>query len=171
MMIFMLCLKIFLARICDVSIGTFRTMLIVKGKSLIAAFVAFIEVLIWFLVAREALNTGIDSIFIPIAYAGGYATGTFIGGILSKRFIDGLVGVQVVINETNKDIINKIREQGYGVSVVPLRYQKDQNKKAMLYIQINKSKLKSLINLITKLDSNAFITVNETQYIHNGFIK
>ncbi len=171
MIVFLLCLKIFLARICDVSIGTVRTMLIVKGKNFVAALTAFAEVLIWFLIAKEALNTEISSIFIPIAYAGGYATGTFIGGILSKKFIDGMVGVQVVINECQKEIIKKIREQGYGVSVVPLRYQKDDSKKAMLYIQINKSRLEDLLDLITKLDSHAFVTVNETQYIHNGFLK
>ncbi|HOP65812.1 MAG TPA: DUF2179 domain-containing protein, partial [Bacilli bacterium] len=132
---------------------------------------AFLEVLIWFLIAREALNTEITSIFIPLSYAGGYAAGTYIGLLLSKQLIDGLVGVQVVINKCDDTIIKEIRKHGYAVSVIPLQYQKDKDKKAMLYMQINKKKLDDLTDLIKKLDNDAFITVNETKYVYNGFMK
>ena len=57
-----LCIKIFFARILDVSIGTVRTMIMVRGKMYITAILAFIEVFIWFLVAREALVTNINSV-------------------------------------------------------------------------------------------------------------
>lgn len=40
-MIYILCLKIFLVRILDVSLGTFRTILTVKGKTLYASLVGF----------------------------------------------------------------------------------------------------------------------------------
>ena len=67
MELFILCFKIFFARILDVSLGTVRTIFTVKGKSLISALIGFIEVLVWFLVAREALSNGIN-IFIAISY-------------------------------------------------------------------------------------------------------
>ena len=76
-----LCIKIFFARIFDVTLGTVRTMFTVKGKRLIASLIGFIEVLIWFLVVREALNTESKSIFVAISYALGFATGTYIGGV------------------------------------------------------------------------------------------
>ena len=81
------CATIFFARIVDVCMGTFRTVCIVKGKRLTSALIAFFEVLIWFVVAREALTTDYESLFIPIAYAAGYATGTWVGMILSKTFV------------------------------------------------------------------------------------
>ena len=71
------CLSIFFARIIDVSISTFRTMIMVKKKSFIIPILAFCEVFIWFIAARQALNTKIDSIMIPICYSLGYATGTY----------------------------------------------------------------------------------------------
>ena len=52
----LLCIQIFIARILDVSLGTVRVMLISKEKSKIAFFVAFVEVFIWFIVARSALS-------------------------------------------------------------------------------------------------------------------
>ena len=85
-MLFLL-IKIFVVRIIDVSLGTFRTILTVKGKRTYASAIGFIEVLIWFLIVREALNTDAGGIIVGIAYAGGFSTGTFIGGLLSEKFI------------------------------------------------------------------------------------
>ena len=57
------CLKIFFARILDVSLNTIRTTFVLRGKTLIVAIIAFLEITIWFLVARTALNTELN-IFI-----------------------------------------------------------------------------------------------------------
>lgn len=166
------CFYIFFARIIDVSLGTVRTVLIVKGKNLSTALIAFFEVFIWFMVAREALNTEIKSILIPIFYAGGYATGTLLGSYLSNRFVDGLVGVQVIIkrNKTNK-IINEIRDKGFGVSVVDLKNDYEGEAKDLLIIQINKKSLKTITKIIRTIDPDAFVVINETKYAQNGLIK
>ena len=42
----LLCLKIFFARIIDVTLGTIRTVLVVRGRRFTPAFIAFFEVLI-----------------------------------------------------------------------------------------------------------------------------
>ena len=94
MELLLLCIKIFLARIADVTLGTIRTNYTVKGKTLIAGIVAFIEVFIWFLVVKEALNTDIQSIWIVISYSGGYATGTILGTYISKTFINSLISIR-----------------------------------------------------------------------------
>ena len=65
----LLCLKIFSARILDVSISTFRTMIMVRGEKIINAILAFIEVFIWFFAARSALTTNVNTILIPISYS------------------------------------------------------------------------------------------------------
>ena len=48
-------LTVFFARFIDVSLGTMRVYLSVKGKKTFAAMLAFVEALIWFLVVRTAL--------------------------------------------------------------------------------------------------------------------
>lgn len=162
-----LCIKIFFARILDVSIGTARTILLVKGRTIIVAIMAFIEVIIWFLIAREALNTDISSIWIPIAYAGGFASGTLLGSYVSQRLIQGFVGVEIISTTISKKDIKKIRDHGFAVTEIKL----EDNNKIMLFIEINKKNLKSLTDLLKSIDSKAFIVVNETKYINNGFIK
>lgn len=166
------CLYIFFARIVDVSLGTVRTVLIVKGQKLSAALIAFIEVFVWFMVAREALNTDIDSLLIPIFYAGGYAMGTLLGSWVSDSFVDGLIGVQVIIKRKNVEkIVHEIREKGFGVSIVDLKNDYEGEKKELLIIQINKKSLKSLTKIIRTMEPDAFVVINETKYVQNGMVK
>jgi len=166
--LFLLCIKIFAARVVDVSLATFVTVSTVKGKRLLATILGFIDVIIWFLVVKEALNTELDSIWIAISYAGGYALGTFIGGTLSSILINGMISVQVILN-SEKDI-NIIREAGYAVSEIECT-GKDNTKNTMLFIEVDKKHLKDLKNIIKQIDEKAFMVVNETKYVENGFFK
>lgn len=165
------CLGIFFARIFDVSLGTLRTVYTVKGKQYVAATIAFIEVFIWFMVAREALSTTVDSLWIPISYSLGYATGTMIGTTISNKFVSGIVSVQVITHKDNKELINTIREKGYGLSICALKNDYDEVKKEMLIIQANKKSLKELTKIIRSKDAGAFLAVNDTKVVHNGYIK
>lgn len=166
------CLKIFLARIVDVSLGTIRTVLVVKGRNITPAIVAFFEVLVWFFAAREALNTTIDSFFIPIFYSAGYAAGTYIGSFITAHFVEGLIGVHVITKVSKEPkMLKEIRATGFGVSVIDLKKTHESDKKDMLIIHLNKSKLKKLTKIIRKNDPDAFVVINENKYIQNGLIK
>lgn len=168
MTLFLLCIKIFFARILDVSLGTLRTIITVKGKNLLAACIGFFEICIWFTIVREALNTDETSLFVMLSYAGGYATGTYIGGFISKKVIKGTVSVQVITAKAN--LVNIIRENGYAASLMNIKGQEEVDK-YMLYIEVNNKSYNKLMNLIEKHDEKAFIVVNETKFVQNGFIK
>ena len=167
-MLLLLCLKIFFVRIIDVSLGTVRTIFSVKGKNLIASLIGFAEITIWFLVVKEALNTDENSLWIVFSYASGFSTGTYIGGIISNKFIKSNLGVQVITN--NNNIINILRDNGFGVSVIDIKGKKDE-KKYMLYISITNKNYTELEKIIKSYDEKAFIVVNEIKNIENGFIK
>ena len=47
---------VFLARICDVSIGTIRTIVTVQGRTAIAFVLAIFEIPIWVTVAGTVIN-------------------------------------------------------------------------------------------------------------------
>ncbi|MDD4036522.1 MAG: DUF5698 domain-containing protein [Bacilli bacterium] len=168
-MLLMLCIKVFLVRILDVSLGTVRTILVVKGKRLIASLTGFIEVTIWFIVVKEALNTPETSLWIAVAYAGGFATGTYLGGFISEKFIKGNFTVQVITGKKD-DMVKILRDEGYGVSVIDIRGKEDKEK-YILFIQIDKKRFGHLRDTVKKIDSKAFIIVNETKYVQNGYFK
>lgn len=165
----LLCIKVFLARILDVSLGTVRTMFTVKNKNLMASLIGFIEVLIWFLIVKEALSSNENGIFIAIVYSLGFAAGTYIGGYLAEILITGNITLQVFTN--NLELVNIIRKNGYAVSAVECKGYDKEISKEMLYINVNKKKEKELKKIIHKTDKDAFVIVNETKYVVNGYFK
>lgn len=86
---------------------------------MIASLIGFAEITVWFLVVKEALNTDENSLWIVFSYASGFSTGTYIGGIISNKFIKSNLGVQVITN--NNNIINILRDNGFGVSVIDIK--------------------------------------------------
>ena len=164
-----LCLKIFFVRILDVSLGTVRTMFTVKGNRITASLVGFIEILVWFLVAKEALQTEEKSILIAISYSLGFATGTYIGGYLSSVLITGNITVQVFTDNLKLEQI--LRKKGYAVSVIECKGYNENKGKHMLYININNKKEQEIMKIFNINDEHAFVVVNETKYVENGYFK
>lgn len=165
----LLCLKVFCARILDVSFGTVRTVLTVKGKKGYASIIGFIEVLIWFIIVQEAINTDESSILVAISYAGGFATGTYLGGFISQKLIPGNFGVQIVTSIQNSSMVEILRKEGYAVSVIDVKGQ--QEEKLMLFIEIDKNKFDHLQSVVKSIDERAFLVVNETKIVQNGYFK
>lgn len=168
MELLILCIKVFFVRILDVSMGTFRTVITVKGNRIMATIISFFEALIWFIIVKEALTTDMKSIWIALAYAGGFSIGTYTGSLVSTRFIKGTVGLQVILSNQNDSIVEQLRKRGYGVSVVDVRGQKNEIK-YMLLIEIHNNRYGELSSLIKKLDDKAFIVASETKYVVNGY--
>ena len=174
MNLFLLCLKIILVRITDVSMGTVYTIMVVKRKKWLAGIIGFIEIFIWFMIVREALTFETSSFFenlmIGISYALGFAIGTVIGGHISDKYIHGIVSVQIITSKYDL-LTSALRDKGYAVSSINIEgLDKDTNKK-MLLLEINDTKLNDIKNIAREIDSKSFLTVSETKYITNGFIK
>jgi len=87
---------IFLARICDQTIGTIRIVFLSRGDKVIAPILGFFEVLIWVLAIRQIMHN-MSNIVGYIAYAGGFATGNFIGILIEQRIARGKRGKMNVI--------------------------------------------------------------------------
>jgi len=75
---------IFLSRVLDVSIGTFRVQMIVRRKKLIAGVLGFFEVLIFILIVSKVIQD-IGNWLNVIAYCAGFATGNIVGIFISEK--------------------------------------------------------------------------------------
>lgn len=80
-------LMIFVFRVCDVSLGTARSLLAVRGYKRVAALLGFVEASIFVLAISRVVNH-LDNPLNIIGYAAGFATGNFVG-----ITIDGWMGV------------------------------------------------------------------------------
>ena len=164
-----LCLKVFFGRFIEVTLSTMNTIYIVKGKKIVATIVGFIDILIWFLIVKEALNTPEDSIWIALSYAGGYAIGTYFGSVFASVFIKGTTQVHIVTKNIENKVTDAIKENGYGASIVPCYGLNSEEQSLMIYAQVDNKKIKDFKKLIKKIDPNAFVTITESKDNLNGF--
>lgn len=155
-MLFLIIIKIFFARIIDVSLGTFRTILTVKGKIYLPTVIAFLEVLIWFYVAKEALLVNSNNVLIPISYSLGYATGTLIGSLISKYLINGYYEIKIYY--FNNNVIKYLKKINVRYYIVENR---SDNKLLITYF--TKKMLKNRISKIHKLSKKCIIYINEAR--------
>lgn len=168
MNLFILCIKIFLVRILDVSLGTVRTLITVKGRNFLAACVGFVEILIWFVIVKEALNTDENSIFVAVSYALGFATGTYLGGILSKKIIHTDLTVQI-ISPKAEELASEFREKNYAVTLLDIEGKEKIGNRKMLILSINEKRLDNIRKITRNIDNKAFVFINETKYVFNGY--
>src|SRR5512133_1909022 len=110
-------LLIFMARICDVSIGTLRIIFVSKGKRNIAPILGFFEVLIW-ITAISKIMENLDNYINFVAYAAGFATGNFVGMIIEERLAMGILMVRVFASERGAELVSLLNKNGFGATVV-----------------------------------------------------
>ena len=112
---------IFCARVTDVSLGTFRILLLVRGHKGYAALIGFFEIMIYMTVLSHILGGGRSLNFIQlIGYCGGYATGNFVGSLLEGKFLPGSVMGEAIApdDEPTAAMVGRLRESGFGVTVI-----------------------------------------------------
>ncbi|NCA92816.1 DUF2179 domain-containing protein [bacterium] len=170
MELLVLCVIIFFSRILDVSLGTIRTILTVRENRKASAAIAFFEVMLWFLIVKEALKTDESSIFVAIAFAGGFAAGTFIGGLVAKFMVPSNHLVQVITSKRDNELLQIISDAGFSMTVSDVFGRDHLSEKYLLFIYIDGKYLNKLKNIIIQKDSSAFISVSEGKASVNGHI-
>ena len=172
MSIFLTCLMIFFFRVVSVIFATIRTVYTVKGQKVLACVSGFVETMIYFYAISDALSkSGSDKIWVALAYSGGFAIGTLIGCILSKLFIATNVSVQVITSEGNKELIRKIRNDGYGCTSLTVYGKSSNDRRYLIFVTTDSKKLKRLKQIILEDDPDAFVTVNENTEVYNGYFQ
>ena len=140
---------IFLARICDVTIGTIRLLLLARGRKFIVPFLGFVEVMIWLLAVRQVL-VGMDNFVTYIAFAGGFATGNFVGMIIEEKLAVGLEVIRVITRKDATELFEHLKKQGYGVTC--LDAQGATGKVNLIFTVVNRCQHDKVINIIKKFN-------------------
>ena len=156
---------IFFARICDVSLGTLRIVFVSKGRKNIAPFLGFFELLIWIIVISEILKN-VNSIVGYVAYAGGYATGNYIGMIIEERIALGTQLLKVFSAKDISAIQKSLSEQGFGVTVV--EGDGSAGKVKILYTVINRKTFEQVRQMLIAFDPSIFYVIEDVRLVKSG---
>jgi uncharacterized protein YebE (UPF0316 family) len=158
-------LLIFLARICDVSIGTMRIIFVSKGKRNIAPFLGFFEVLIW-IVAVSKIMQNLDNYINYVAYAAGFATGNFVGMLIEERLAVGIQMIRVITQQGGADLMQTLNSKGFGATCVEARGAKDNVQ--LVYTIVQRNDLRNVLEIINRFNPGVFYTIEDVRATNEG---
>lgn len=108
------CVLIICARIGDVSLGTIRTVFILRGRRTLAVLLGFFEVLIWVTVVSKVI-TNLNHPVYAVSYALGFAAGNYFGMVIEHWLAIGHQALRV-FSRRNVELAEALREAGYRVT-------------------------------------------------------
>ncbi|MFH1409741.1 MAG: DUF5698 domain-containing protein [Nanoarchaeota archaeon] len=159
---------IFLARIIDVSLGTIRVIFIARGYKYYAPLLGFFEVLIW-LLAIQQIFANLISWLHMIAYAGGFATGTFVGMAIEERLQMGKVIVRVITKKDAPVLVQEMHRRNLEPTVFDGEGPKGKVK--LIFLIVDKHDLGGVIDLVKKHNPRSFYSVEDIRYANSRLPK
>jgi uncharacterized protein YebE (UPF0316 family) len=159
---------IFLARIMDQTIGTMRLIFLSKGMKYVAPFLGFFEVIIWLLAVGQIMQH-LDNWLSYIAYGAGFATGNFIGMLLEEKISLGTVIIRVILSRQSPELINELKTQNFGLTLVDAEGSKGSVK--LIFSIIRRKELSKFIETIHQYNPNAFYTIEDVKSANEGIFR
>ncbi len=156
---------IFLARVCDVTLGTIRIIFISRGLRKIAPLLGFFEVLIWIVVIGQLVQH-LESPMGYIGYAGGFAAGNFFGMWLENRLALGTFLITVMVSKNRDDLVEKIHNEGFGITCVDA--QGSMGPVKIFYTVAKRKDVNRLLTMIHSITPDAFVTTEEVRSYEKG---
>ncbi|MGB5984343.1 MAG: DUF5698 domain-containing protein [Desulfobacterales bacterium] len=154
-------LMVFAARICDVSLGTIRTIVTVQGRTLTAFCLAIFEIMIWITVVSTVIHQIKEKPLLAVFYAFGYATGNVVGILVERRLAFGMIILRVISRVAGESIAAGLRRMGQPVTL--FRGEGMRGPVCELYIACRRRDLKWILAEVKNLDAEAFYVVEQAR--------
>jgi len=156
---------IFISRIFDVSLGTMRIIFVSRGGKLIASILGFFEVLIW-LIAIGQIMQNLDNVMSYLAYAGGFAAGTFVGIVIEEKLAIGILVIRVILAGDESRLKQRLAGSGFGVTVVDAKGVNGQVK--VVYTIVRRKDIDNVTAIINECNPKAFYSIEEARTAREG---
>lgn len=162
----LLVIFIFVARVGDVTLGTFRTIVIFRGYGLLAAAIGFVEILLWVAAASQVLNN-LSDWYLAVTYAAGFAAGNFVGIWLESRIALGDELVRAISFRRDRSLGEAARKAGFNAIELDGDMGSDKPVEIVL-VAAKRKRVPQLIRLIQETDPDAFYTINDIKRTWSG---
>lgn len=160
-------LFIFFARVADMSLDVIRILMLTRDRRFLAAVIGFVEVTIFLVAISQVLAGGLDDPLKVVAYAGGFATGNYVGSLIDSRLAMGYMSLQVFCETCNSgQITQTLRGEGFGVTSVT--GQGRDGERQVLFVTLKRKDLNKAVSTLDKIYPEAFYNIYDARYIHGG---
>ena len=156
-------LLIFLARVVDVSMGTIRVIFISKGFKKYATLIGFFEVIIWLAAINQIMNN-LTNIYYYLAYALGFATGTYVGMMIEEKISFGKVMIRIITKKHSKQLLNDLKKTRHTVTSVGAEGQ--DGKVRLIMTVVNRHDAQKVIDIVKKQNPHAFYSIEDVRFAY-----
>lgn len=157
-------------KIVEVTVGTIRSILVVKGYRKIAAVLATIEILLWVFIASRVITGLADSPLKGLAYSIGFAAGVYLGSYFEQKLAFGMRSVQIIsTEEVACEIAEVLRDSGHGVTVVDGIGRT--TKRKVMTVFSTRSEANKISALVASVDDDALVAISDIVSLKGGYLQ
>ncbi|MDP2623954.1 MAG: DUF5698 domain-containing protein [Actinomycetota bacterium] len=149
---------IFLLRIGDVSIASVRIVTLMRGRIGLAALLGFFEALFW-VSAAAIVFSNLDNPVRIVAFAGGFAAGTLLGGHIERWLAMGTALIRIVAPVETPSVANALRSNGFPVTVVNAEGRDGEVR--VTFLVLPRRRTKTALGIVQDTNPAAFVTVED----------
>ena len=157
-----LLVAVFLSRIADQTLDTFRTISIFRGYRFLAALMAFLTVLIWINVAGQVISNLSNNWYLSVVYAAGYAAGQATGLWVESRIALGHQFVRI-LSRKEVNIAEKLWDYNY--SMTELEGHSKAGPIDVVFVVVKRQKIAELCKLTAELAGRSLVAGDERERV------
>jgi uncharacterized protein YebE (UPF0316 family) len=150
------------ARICDVTIGTIRIILVSRGERVLASLAGFVEVLIWIVVVSQVMSN-LGGWINYVAYAAGFAMGNYVGITIERRLAMGMVVMRVITNKPADELIDHLKQEYHGVTNIAARGVSGEVR--LVLAVIKRKDIPFFLKIVKNYNPKAFVSVEDVRHL------
>jgi uncharacterized protein YebE (UPF0316 family) len=163
----LIAILIFFARILDVGLGTMRIIFISRGFKYLATTVSFFEILIW-LFAITQIMKNLNNYAYYVAFAGGFASGTFVGIWIENKLAMGVAIIRIITQNNTSSLIKRLKDERCGLTVI--QGQGLFNPVEIIFMIAKRNRIKGILGIVKELNPDAVYTIEDVRSVNPAIL-
>ncbi len=159
---------IFILRVVGITLSTVRTLVMMRGMKVSSCVIGFFEMLVYVIALGEVVSN-LANAWNILGYCLGFSVGTYIGMCFEDRLALGFSTLRIISRYRGKAVATAIREAGYGATEDQATGQK--GVVSMIMVVLRRKDISAVMKVVSESDPEAFVTIDETRAIRQGFIR
>ncbi|MDE3088000.1 MAG: DUF2179 domain-containing protein [Chloroflexota bacterium] len=161
-------LFVFLMRIIDMSLDTFRLLLVMRGRKLYAGMIGAVQATVFILAVSTVLR-GPLNFWTVSGYAAGFGGGVILGMLVEERLAIGYAMLRVYSPSAGNAIADALRQAGYAVTEFAAQGQAGHI--TVVNLVLLRRQVPAVRAIIDGVDPRAFITIDEAHPLQRGYFR
>lgn len=156
-------LAIFLLRALDLTLSTLRMLAVVRGRHLVAWILGFFGALL-FITAIAGVLADLNGLSL-LAYAAGYATGSYVGMTIERRLAPGHGLLRIFVPSDGEAVADALHQSGHGATWI----ESPRSTGGLILCYVPRRAVRQVSAQIAALAPECTISSENVRWLRGGF--